>query len=201
MRLTLNITGVDALRERLKEFPKALARAERNAANTTATAVKAAGIEEAFKMFHVDKKARLKKDSRGRDTVFIRRAREGEAAAVVTFKRGASAKSGDLLGLQHFKTDTTDANVKEKGWRPHIQLKRNGQIKKVAGGFYGMGRLKGLGIFERRGRKLTRRTGLSLHMMVKQPEVLKNVLQIGRSLFAKLLETAIEKQIAKIKQR
>ena len=199
--MKIEIKGMEALKAKLHAFPKELARAERNAVNTTATAVKNLGIDEAFKSYHVDKKSRLKKDSRGRDVSFIKRAREGEITARVIFRGGDNPKAGDRIGIQHFKVDKQARNKKEKGWRPSIKVLHSGAAEKIEHGFYGVGKLKGQGIFQRQGggRKLVRRTGPSLKQMVERAGVYSAVEQKGHDILKQALTVAINKQIAKRK--
>lgn len=145
MRAHIELKGVGSLLKDLKDFPRQMAAANRNAVNTTATAVKNLGINEAFKAFHVDKKSRLKTDNRGRDTTRVIRARPGMEYSTVMFFGGTGPKSTDRLGLQHFSLDEyTDNNLmrvlrKQRGWKPSYQIKRGGAVKKVERGFYAAG--------------------------------------------------------------
>ena len=228
--MQITIKGMDELRAKLHAFPKELARAERNAVNVTATAVKNLGIDEAFNVYHVDKKSRLKKDSRDKNTTRIIRAKEGETSATVVFHGGTRPKDVDRIGLQHFKTDKQERNKKEKGWKPSSQIKRGGKIEKIERGFYAYGagfaakgrqrkaRERGSGLWQRdptrimnftdyktrkrrQGDFIVRRTGPSLKMMVESSEVFKKVREKGHTILAQTMIKAVDAQLAKIKRQ
>ena len=196
--IEIRIEGVDKLLAKLNDDVKAIARAMRNAENTTATALRKAALQSVVRIFNI-KEARLKKDSRGRDTIFIRRSSPTNPGATITFRGGDSPKSGDRPGLQHFKTDKQERNKKQKGWTPTVQIRRGGSPESIANAFYGVGKLKGQGIFQRQEglRKIVRRTGPSIKQMVEHSEVLPSVKAQGESIFRQKLIEAIGKQLAK----
>lgn len=215
MDIQFDLIGFDELAKELRDFPKELARANRNAANTTATAVGKLGVDLAYKAFHVDKQARLKEDSRGRKTVYVDKARQGEASAVVTFKGGSSPKDGTRIGLQHFKTDKKEKNIRERGWKPTVQIRRGGKTEAEVNSFYGVGKLEGQGIFQRQigkkkqykdrrtgrtriGEQLVRQTGPSLKQMIEQKDVYADLVEQGAVILEKKMLEAIEKQLRKI---
>lgn len=194
----IEIKGIDQLIAKLNGDVKAIGRAIRNAENTTATALRKVALKETTRVFNI-KESRLKKDSRGRDTIFIRRSSPTNPGATITFRGGDSPKSGDRPGLQHFKTDKQERNKKEKGWTPTVQIRRGGSVESVSDAFYGVGKLKGQGIFQRQPniRKIVRRTGPSIKQMVEHAEVLPSVKAQGVSIFRQKLIEAIGKQLAK----
>src|SRR3989304_9940173 len=198
--MEIKIIGLDALIKDLKDFPKAIERAARNAENTTATAVNKEGIKIAPEVYNLTQ-PRLKKDARGRATSYIKRSSPSSPGAVVTFKGGDNPKAGDRPGLQHFKTDAQERNKKQKGWKPSYKIKRGGQVKQVERGFYGIGRLKGQGLFQRRetGRKIVRRTGPSLKQMVENVDVYGQVESGAHTLLHQKMLEAVEKQLNKVK--
>lgn len=199
--MEIKITGLDALMTDLKDFPKAMERAARNAENTAATAIRKDGVKTSSEVFNI-KQARIKTDSRGRPTSWIKRSSPSQPYAVVSFRGGDSPKDGDRPGLQHFKVDKQERNKKQKGWSPSYKIKHSGQTEQVERGFYGVGKLKGQGIFQRReeGRKIVRRTGPSAKQMVSTPEVYQQVeARATATLMQKLIE-AVDKQLAKIRK-
>ncbi|CAG0980965.1 hypothetical protein ANRL2_02435 [Anaerolineae bacterium] len=200
MSMDIKIEGMDDLLKELREFPKELARASRNAENTTATAVNGEGFRIASEEYNITQ-ARLKKDSRGRATSYVKRSSPGSPGAVVTFKGGDGPKAGDRPGLQHFKTDRQERNKTQRGWKPSYQVKRDGSVKQVERGFYGEGKLKGQGIFQRRddsSRKIVRQTGPSIKQMVESSEVYDQLRGRAETLLMQKMVEAVNKQLAKV---
>src|SRR3972149_26880 len=156
--------------------PKELQRAVRNATDTSTTAIRKMVIDTAFDKYNINTKARLRKDPKGRDTSWVERTTPQKPFAKIIFRGGTTPKSGDRPGLHHFAVGSP------KGI-PTYKIKRSGGVKTVPNAFYGAGKLKGLGIFERsktdkisfttRGGKsgmrpkLIRRTGLSTKQMLE----------------------------------
>lgn len=153
--------------------PKKYDRAIKNAVNATATKVRKICYVEATKEYNI-KATRLKKDPRGKPTSYIQRANRNKPTAKITFRGGSRPKSGDRPGLSHFAIG--QKRNKKKG-SPKIKMRRTGSVEVVERGFYGIGKLKGQGIFQRNktGRKLTRRTGPSTKQMVEDPKVFSRV--------------------------
>lgn len=199
--MDIKIEGIDKLLQELHEFPRAMDRAARNAENTTATAIKKAGVELSSEVYNIQP-SRLKKDSRGRPTIYVKRSSPSSPGAVVTFRGGDHPKAGDRPGLQHFKMDAQERNKKEKGWKPSIKIKRGGQVEKIDRGFYGQGKLKGQGIFQRSesNKKITRRTGPSIKQMVENSEVYSQLKERGETLLAQKMREAVDKQLKKVKR-
>ena len=191
--MEIKITGVESILDALAKFPKELASAARNAENATATFARAEGFELAAQEFNIEKR-RLKKDSRGRDTSWIKRSSITDPGAVVTFKGGDNPKSGDRPGLQHYSIDPSQTNKKIKGWAPTVKIRRGGQSEKVERGFYGVGKLKGRGIFQRLevGRKIKRRNVLGLKQMLIQEKQLSELVKGGENILNKELEKALD---------
>lgn len=199
MSMDIKVEGIDDLLRELREFPKELGRACRNAENTTATAVNKEGFKIASEEYNINQ-ARLKKDSRGRATSYVKRSSPGSPGAVVTFKGGDGPKAGDRPGLQHFKADKQERNKAQKGWKPSYQVKRDGAVKQVERGFYGEGKLKGQGIFQRRddNRKIVRQTGPSIKQMVESSEVYDQLRGKAETLLMQKMQEAVDKQLAKV---
>lgn len=195
----IKIIGLDDLLKDLREFPKSISRASRNAENTTATAVRKEGFMVAAEEYNI-LQSRLKKDSRGRATSYVKRSSPGSPGAVVTFKGGSSPKDGDRPGLQHYKTDKRETNTKQKGWAPSYKIKRSGQTEQVERGFYGIGKLKGQGIFQRRetGRKIVRQTGPSIKQLIESSEVYDKLKGRAETVLMQKMVEAVDKQLAKV---
>lgn len=196
--IEIKIEGLDKLLSKLDGDMKVIGRASRNAENTTATALRKAALQEATRVFNI-KESRLKKDSRGRDTIYIRRSSPTKPGAVITFKGGDNPKAGDRPGLQHFKVDKQERNKKEKGWSPTVQIRHKGAKEAVPDAFYGVGKLKGQGIFQRQpnSRKIVRRTGPSIKQMIEHADVFNHVKDKAESILRQKLIEAIGKQLAK----
>lgn len=197
--MEINISGLSEILLELKYMPVKLQRAARNAVNTAATRVRNLGINTAAEVFNIDKKSRMRVDSRGRETSYIQRARQGESVAVVMFKGGDNPKAGDRIGLQHFATDKQERNIKQKGWTPGYKIHSSGPVSHVERGFYGVGKLKGQGIFQRvEGmRKIIRQTGPSTKQMVEDKQVMVVVLSQGASILHDEMIQKVEDQLKK----
>ena len=201
MEITIEVKGLKELMNKLQAFPKAMKKAERSAVDTTATAVKNLAINEATRLYNIKETKRLTKDSRGHDTIYVKRSTQTASIAVVTFKGGSNAKSGDRPGLQHFATNKPPAKRK-KGWEPTYKIKRSGGSKSIPRGFYGEGKLKGQGIFQRKAdgsNKIVRRTGIGMKQIAESKEVLLRIQNEGQALLKKKMGEAIKKQIEKMK--
>lgn len=192
--LDVSIKGLERFKKTLN--PKKLARAERNAVNATATAVAKLGADEAAKEYNL-KKARIKKDSKGKELIRKKKARAGEDQASVFFGRD---KKGDRPGLQHFGPNKTMVNRKKS---PKVKIRKRDSLKPVERGFFlknaGPVR-KATGLFQREGDKrnpIERRTGPSTKQMIEDPKVFKKVeASTGKILEKKIVE-AIDKQLKK----
>ena len=199
MQIEIKINGLDKLVAKLKDFPVALKRAIRNATDTTATAVKNIAVKEAERTFNVAK-ARLTKTSKGSPTIYVKRTTQTEQHATVTFKGGAGAKAGDRPGLQHYATNKPPRK-RTKGWKPSYRTRRAGMSEVVERGFYGEGKLKGQGIFERQvgSKKIVRRTGPGIKQIVERREVMSVVKREGEEVFKAKVVEAVGKQLKKLK--
>lgn len=199
MTLIVATKGGTALLATLKRLPKKTLRAKINAENTTATALRKESYTIVSSTYNI-KEARLKKDSRGRKTTFVKRSKGTDRGSTITYKGGLTAKYGDRIGAHHFKSDKSTKNKKAKGWMPSIRIKRGGASEQIERGFYGVGSLKGSGIFQRNehNRKITRRTGPSIKQMMVDKTVQKKVTIIAQPLFMRHLIRAIHKQFIKV---
>ena len=196
--LIFKIEGLEELTKELQEFPKAIQRATRSAIDTTATAVKNLGIDESYRVYNVEM-ARLLKDSRGRVTSVVKRTTQTNPTAIVTFKGGDNPKAGDRPGLQHFATNKPPSK-RTSGWKPIYAITRGGTPKTVKRGFFGEGKLKGQGIFQRQEgtKKIVRQTGSSLKQMVMSSAVYPRIEKEGMSILAQKLIEAVDKQLKKM---
>ena len=186
--------------------PKELQRATRNATDTATTAIRKMAIDTAFDKFNINLKARLRKDPKGRDTSWVERTTQVKPMAKIIFRGGTNPKSGDRPGLHHFA-------VGSQSGTPTYKIKRSSGVKTVPNAFYGKGKLKGLGIFERsktekisfttRGGKagmrpkLVRRTGFSTKQMIEDRETLAKVKTEGQIILLAKLKEQVEKQLRK----
>jgi hypothetical protein len=197
--MEITVKGLEELTREFRLLPQEIARATRNAVNTTATEIRKVSIDEAFKTYHIKNRSRLNKDSTGRNISYILRARMGESSASIRYIGGTSKRDSDRLGLQNFKTDKQERNIRRTGWQPSFKIRRNESTKKLERGFYGVGKLKGQGLFQRKlnGRKLTRRTGPGLKLMVESQHILPSVVLQGQSILTRHIISAVEMQIKK----
>ena len=149
---------------------KKVARASRNAINTTATATRKLSLVEGEKEYNI-KQARLKKDSQGKPTTFIIRASRTRDHATITYK--AVKRDSDRPGLQHYRVDRGQTNKKKPGSNPRVRIRRSGGTEIVPRAFYGVGKLKGQGIFQRKltGKKIVRRSGPSIRNIIEDTKV------------------------------
>ncbi len=191
---SLEIKGMKELKKTLD--PKKLARAERNAVNATATALAKLGADEAANEYNL-KKARIKKDSKGRALIRKKKARAGEDQASVFF---GTDKKGDRPGLQHFGPNKAGVNRKKS---PKVKIRKGGSLETVERGFFlknaGPVR-KATGLFQREGDKrnpIARRTGPSTKQMVEDPKVYKKIEDGGGKILAKKMVEAVDKQLRK----
>jgi hypothetical protein len=168
----VKVKGLKGLKDMLN--PDKMSKVIRNTVNGVATAVRKESIDLAAEAYNI-KKSRIRKDSRGKDTTFIKRARAGEDKAVIEYRGGANPKDKDRPGLHHFSPNKSQTNRKRSG--PKVRIKRSDALKVVERGFFGIGRLQGQGIFERQegGREIVRRTGPSTKQMVEDVDVFVKV--------------------------
>ncbi len=192
--LDINIKGLKELKKTLD--PKKLARAERNAVNATATAVAKLGADEAANEYNL-KKARIKKDSKGKALIRKKKARAGEDQASVFF---GTDRKGDRPGLQNFGPNKAMVNKKKS---PKVKVKKRESLKTVDRGFFLKNagpRRKATGLFQREGEKrnpIARRTGPSTKQMVEDPKVFKHIRDKGGKILEKKTVEAIDKQLKK----
>jgi hypothetical protein len=171
--------------KQLKKFldPKKVMRATRNAVNATATETRKESFKKAKDVFNLKPTRRFKKDRKGKDTTRIKRARQGEIEAVITYR-------GKRPGLQNFSNNRNlrEKTVKSKKGnpikgalgRPKVKIFKSRSLKPVRNGFFlkdagtgaWMGRVSGL--FRREGKSsypITRLTGLSIKQMYEHKTV------------------------------
>ena len=168
----VKITGLKGVANLLDS--KRMSKVIRNTVNGTATLVRKISLDLAGEAYNI-KKGRIRKDSRGRDTTFVKRARAGEDKAVVIYRGGANPKDKDRPGLHHFSSNKSQTNRKRSG--PKVRIKRGDALKTVERGFFGVGRLQGQGIFQRKegSRTIIRRTGPSTKQMVEDRDIYTKV--------------------------
>ena len=179
--------------------PSELGRAIRNAINTTATTVKNTAVDRAEGIYNIAR-ARLIKTPAGSPAIYVKRATQSEQQATITFKGGAGAKAGDRPGLQNYATNKPPRK-RTKGWKPSYKIRRAGTSIVVERGFYGEGKLKGQGIFERRegSKEIVRRTGPGIKQIVERREVMDVVKREGKEIFKSKIVEAVRKQLEKRK--
>ncbi len=192
--LSIEIKGMKEFKKTLD--PKKLARAERNAVNATATAVAKLGADEAAKEYNL-KKARIKKDSKGRALIRKKKARAGEDQASVFF---GTDKKGDRPSLHHFGPNKAMVNKKKS---PKAKIRKGGSLETVKRGFFlknaGPQR-KATGLFQREGEKrnpIVRRTGPSTKQMIEDKRVSKKVETGAGKILEKKMAEAVDKQLRK----
>ena len=153
--------------EGLEKFAKVLdskevGRATVNALNQAVTEYRKLTVNEAAKIFNIPK-GRLKKDSSGKDTTFIGKARKGKEAAFIEYK-------GKRPGLQHFSSNKEMKNRKKP---PNVKIKKGDAPKTIERGFFATAK-GSRGLFERSGEKrypISRRTGPSMKQMYEDDSV------------------------------
>lgn len=187
----VKITGLKGIAKMLN--PKKMSKVIRNTVNGAATTIRKESIDLAAETYNI-KKGRIRKDSRGRDTTFVKRARAGEDKAIVTYRGGANPKDKDRPGLHHFSSNKSQTNRKQSG--PKVRIKRGDALKVVERGFFGVGRLQGMGIFERieGSRKIVRRTGPSTKQMVEDEDIYTKVKAMHRKIFTEKFNIQMGKQ-------
>ncbi|MCK5609795.1 phage tail protein [Candidatus Pacearchaeota archaeon] len=142
--------------------PKKVGRATVNALNQTATEYRKLTVNEAAKIFNISK-GRIRKDSSGKETTFIGKARKGREAAFIEYK-------GKRPGLQHFSSNKAMVNKRKP---PKVKIKKGGAAKTIERGFFATAK-GSRGLFEREGDKrypIARRTGPSMKQMYEDDKV------------------------------
>ena len=179
----IEIKGVDKL---VKLFdPKKVSRATVNALNQTATEYRKGTVNEAARIYNIQK-GRLKKDSTGKDTTFIKRARKNDEQAIVGYR-------GKRPGLQHFSPNKAMVNRRKP---PKVKIKRGGGFDTIERGFFADA--KGArGLFERAGDKnypIARRDGPSIKQMYEDDRISDRFERNIPSLFTKKFDLTFGKQ-------
>ena len=165
--------------KQLKKFldPKKVMRATRNAVNATATDTRKESFKKAKDIFNLKPARRFKKDRKGKDTTWVKRARQGQVEAVITYR-------GQRPGLQHFSNNralkekavkSSKGNpIKGARGKPKVKIFKSRSLKPVRNGFFlkdaGTGAWTGRvsGLFRRKGKSsypIERLTGLSIKQM------------------------------------
>ena len=165
--------------------PKKVGRATVNALNQTATEYRKITVNEAAKIFNL-KKGRIKKDSTGKDTTFIEKARQGKEKAVIEYK-------GKRPGLQHFSSNKQMVNKKKP---PKVKIKKGGAFETIERGFFVTAK-GSRGLFERAGDKsypIARRTGPSMKQMYEDDAVKGKFERKITRLFGDKFDVAFDKQ-------
>lgn len=198
--IKIDIRGIDVLTKHLDLTAKEIAKATRNAIDGTATTVRNLAVNEAVKVYNIDK-ARLITDNRGKSTVYVKRTTQSQPFAVITF-RGRKGER-DRPGLNHY---VNWASVRRgPGQYPTYQIKRGGVIKSAEPSFFMRFKTTGgWGIVEKHPteltstgkRKLVRRTGPNLKQMLEK-DIKVVVLKQGQLIFFTKLREQIAKAINK----
>jgi hypothetical protein len=151
----------------IEEFAKVLeskdiGKATVNALNQTATEYRKETVNESAKIFNLSK-TRIKKDSSGKDTTYIAKARTGQESATIEYKT-------ERPGLQHFSSNKAMVNKKNS---PKVKIKKGGSAETIERGFFATA--KGArGLFQREGKKsypISRRTGPSMKQMYEDKDI------------------------------
>ena len=194
--ITVKVEGLEQLTQRLNLTARELVKITRSTVDTTATAVKSLALDEAEKQYNISK-ARLKKTSRGQDTIYVKRSTQTNLLAIVTFKGGTGTKSGDRPGLHHYADK--DSLKRGKGIYPKVRVKKDSGWKTIKGGFYQTMPNGGVGIFERipGTRKIARRTGPGIKQIVENKEMDIIIKNKSRELLQEKMRAAVAKVIAK----
>jgi hypothetical protein len=153
--------------EGLKEFAEVLdskkaGRASVNALNQTATEYRKVTVNEAANIYNIPKN-RIKKDSSGKDTTYIEKARKDKEFVAIEYK-------GKRPGLQNFSSNKKMVNRKKP---PKVKIKKGGQPEVIEKGFFATAN-KGRGLFERAGDSsypIARRTGPSMKQMYEDDSI------------------------------
>jgi hypothetical protein len=164
--------------------PKKVGRATVNALNQTATEYRKITVNEVAKIFNL-KKGRIKKDSSGKDTTFVGKARKGKEAAFIEYK-------GKRPGLQHFSSNKAMINKKKS---PKVKIKKGGAAETIERGFFATAR-GGRGLFQRAGDKsypIARRTGPSMKQMYEDDAVKGKFERKVTGLFKDKFDAAFDK--------
>jgi hypothetical protein len=142
--------------------PKKVSRATINALNQTATEYRKITVNEAAKIFNLPKR-RIKKDSQGKDTTYVKRARKGQESAAIEYR-------GKRPGLQNFSPNKAMVNKKKP---PKVRIKKGGPVTVIEKGFFATAS-GSRGLFERAGKKrypISRRTGPSMKQMYEDDAI------------------------------
>lgn len=230
MTITIHVEGLKELMAKLQAFPKELKRAEQNAINTTATAVRKEVFKTAGEIYNINP-ARLKKDDRGRETTYIERASPTKPYALIVLRRGKTSRSGDRPGLQNYMAGLTKWR-RAPGNYPRYKILKGGATKEVKDGFLASGArftrtteregaARGFGLWQRvkgtthtytvkkadgsygkrKGERIVRRTGMSIAQMYSRAEAITLLKERGVIILKEKLRQAIEKQLAKVKRK
>lgn len=165
--------------------PKKVSRATINALNQTATEYRKQTVNEAAKIFNIAK-GRIKKDSQGKETTFVERARTGKENAAIEYK-------GKRPGLQNFSPNKAMVNKKNP---PKVRIKRGGKVETIEKGFFATAN-GSRGLFERAGKKrypISRRTGPSMKQMYEDDAIKGKFEKKVFGLFKDKFDAAFDKQ-------
>ena len=164
--------------------PKKVGRATVNALNQTATEYRKTTVNEAAKIFNIPK-GRIKKDSSGKDTTFVERARTGKEKAAIEYK-------GRRPGLQHFSSNKAMVNKKKS---PKVKIKKGGSSETVERGFFATAK-GGRGLFQRvsdESYPISRRTGPSMKQMYEDDNIKGKLERKITGLFEEKFDAAFDK--------
>ena len=193
--ITVKVEGIKELAEKLKLTAREITKTIRSTVDTTATAVKSLALDEAEKQYNISK-ARLRKTSRGQDTIYVKRSTQTDLSAIVTFKGGTGTKAGDRPGLHHY---ADKGSLKRgKGIYPMVRIKKDSGWKTIKGGFFQTMPNGGVGIFERipDTRKIARRTGPGIKQIVENEEMNTIIKNKSREILQEKMRIAVAKVIA-----
>lgn len=181
--INIKITGARKFAKLLD--PKKVSRATINALNQTATEHRKVTIKAIGGIYNIPL-GRIKKDSSGKDTTFIVRARRGNEKAIIEYK-------GKRPGLQNFSPNKQMINRKKP---PKVKIKKSGGFKVIERGFFATAK-GSRGLFERAGDKrypISRRTGPSVKQMYEDDSIKIKFEKKIPSLFGDKFDVAFDKQ-------
>lgn len=126
MGFSAKVTGLDELIKDLGAFPKNMAKAERNAVDTTATATNKKSYEVAGNFYNI-KPARLKKTPDGKKGSRVQRSKPGKISASIIYPFSRRPN------LKNYKSGGSTKNTK-KGVR--FRIKKFDPPERLQRGFY-----------------------------------------------------------------
>ncbi len=180
MAKSVEILGAEEMKKFLN--PEKIKRGTRNAVNATATETRKESWKKAGSTFNLATK-RIKKDSKSKDTTWIKRARRGEAEATVGYR-------GKRPSLHHFSNNKNLQSRTGRRGRPKVKIVRGRPLRLVPRAFTAdrIGKNKNVtGLIQRVGAErypIKRRTGPSIKQMYLNSEMLPHMKRYTRTRMA-----------------